>query len=143
MKILFLDIDGVLVTDTCDVWQFVQEAVENLQVILENSDCKIVISSSWAMQGRDTIVDRFKKNGFDIEQHLHEDWAILDMSESSRKGEMIQWLRKHPEVVAHVAIDDKDYDLPHQVLTDPMLGIVDSTVDQALELLDQPRFPLE
>jgi len=143
MKVVFLDIDGVLVTDTCHVWEFSREAIENLEVILESSGCQIVISSSWAHRGRDTVIEKFQKNGFDLEPHLHEDWTSQDWSLADRRDEVCKWLSKHPEVTGYAVIDDMDCSLPHQVLTNPMFGIADLAVEQVLEMLEKPRFQLE
>jgi hypothetical protein len=61
MKLLFLDIDGVLVTDTHLVrstthmgLEFDPIAVETLEDVIRETDCKIVISSTWR-RGRDTF----------------------------------------------------------------------------------------
>lgn len=49
MKLLFLDIDGVLVVGT-ENWgtpTFKKEAIDNLSYIWRQTECKIVISSTW------------------------------------------------------------------------------------------------
>ena len=45
MKVLFLDIDGVLVLDRPGV--FVVDAMERLQAVVEATQCVLVLSSDW------------------------------------------------------------------------------------------------
>jgi len=55
MKVIFLDIDGVLnvIPQGHDKYGgiFHPEFVENLRTIIEATDAKIVISSTWRMSG--------------------------------------------------------------------------------------------
>jgi hypothetical protein len=71
-KIIFLDIDGVLVT-SADVRKnylpdlnhgFSQECVKNLDWLVEKNDAKIIISSSWRHGDLKYIQDIFKVRGF-------------------------------------------------------------------------------
>jgi hypothetical protein len=64
LKIIFLDIDGVLalVHKNRDDYGslFHQEFVDNLKMIVDKTDAKIVISSSWRKDGLDTILQMWK-----------------------------------------------------------------------------------
>lgn len=55
MKLIFLDIDGVLALNQQerDEWGsfFHQQFVDNLKLIIDNTDAKIVISSTWRSSG--------------------------------------------------------------------------------------------
>ena len=74
IKVLFLDIDGVLNTDRqhwhCQMngitpvdefgYEFDHKAVVNLATILEETDAEIVISSSWKFLGLQTLQKMWK-----------------------------------------------------------------------------------
>lgn len=58
MKIIFLDIDGVL-----NVNVFQAKFINNLKTIIEATDAKIVISSSWRKKGLSQIQDMWLNRG--------------------------------------------------------------------------------
>jgi len=59
MKVVFLDIDGVLnvYCESRDKWgcTFHQHLVDNLRYIIEKTDAKIVISSTWRYDGLEVM----------------------------------------------------------------------------------------
>ena len=75
IKVLFLDIDGVLNTDRqhwhCQMngitpvdefgYEFDHKAVVNLATILEETDAEIVISSSWKFLGLQTLQKKYER----------------------------------------------------------------------------------
>jgi len=107
MKIIFLDIDGVLNVIPEDHDQFGgtfhKNFVENLRAIVEKTGAKIVITSTWRHGGRQTMKDMWQYRDlpgemFDITPYLGHD---------VQRGEEIKhWLAIHPDVDGYVIIDD-------------------------------------
>lgn len=120
LRVLFLDVDGVLNSAQYlhnkprKTWPFEHidpAAVQLLNKIVRQTDCKIVISSSWrvilpwwvlrmvlACRGfefTNRIIDQTPRHGFD-----------------NRGMEIQAWLEKHPDVSQFVIIDD-DADMAH------------------------------
>lgn len=75
MKLLFLDIDGVL-NSTRYWWSQDRNlpmgqagaldpaAVERLNQIVDQTNCRVVLSSSWRSQGRDIVNEMLRTQGF-------------------------------------------------------------------------------
>jgi hypothetical protein len=120
MKILFLDIDGVINSyrtahamdgfpfDTTpeSLIKFDLTAIKLIQRICEDGDIKIVLSSTWRIHGD------YKQIGEDLRL------PIIDATPiklSSNRGEEIQmWLDVHPEVIQYIIVDDDSDMLPKQ-----------------------------
>lgn len=124
IKVLFLDIDGVLNTDRqqwhCQMncitpidefgYEFDHKAVDNLATILEETGAEIVISSSWKFLGLQTL------------QKMWEDrklpGTILDITPDGKsKGwEIDEWLMEcESQVNRYAIIDDENDILPKQL----------------------------
>ena len=136
MKILFLDFDGVLNTDSYQVylrahgkagWDdhgqlFDPEAVGNLKLILDAiPDVRIVVSSSWKVHGLDELRQMWKERILPGELYdvtpdmLCEELLTLDLSdpnvmtklEGLGKGrEISDWLEQHTDGECRYAILD-------------------------------------
>ncbi len=112
-KIIFLDFDGPLIPrrayylpgQTKAVSIFDPIAVSLINRLIGLGDVKIVISSSWAIQGLDTIKKVFSKNGIDP-SYIHEDWTTPKKMTSYHINEINWWLEDHPETDAWVSFDD-------------------------------------
>lgn len=129
MKIVFLDIDGVLNVPSAELgfremglnWRaqdwaenqsrlngysliFSPQAVYNLHRIIEETDAKIVISSTWR---RSSITADEMRVWFSdplIAQAVIDKTPILN---SKQRGDEIKaWLDEHPEVTRSAVIDD-------------------------------------
>lgn len=145
MKILFLDIDGVLLSArtalatgsipwTCnpdDIPYFDHIAIGMLRRLCKDTKCKIVLSSTW----RHSV-------SFETIAKAH-DLPIIDKTpwkmSSSRGEEIAMWLREHKEVTKYAIIDD-DSDmlaeqLPNFVKTDSMEGMFYSHFLKLKEIL--------
>lgn len=108
MKIIFLDIDGVLTSARCngfhdfDLW-----AITFLRWACKKGDAKIVISSVW----RNDI------NAFDVfskvfDEFLHENWRTPNLKDSRRREDEIdKWLQNNPDINEFIIIDDDIEDL--------------------------------
>jgi hypothetical protein len=160
-KCIFLDIDGVLNTE---VWvrhifslfkgkthgqlkkylrddygaTFDSMAVDMLSYIINETDAKIVISSTWRASGLKIMLEMWKTRELpgeviDITPN-HMSWTGSTLQ---RGKEIDEWLSKHPEVTNYVIIDDDTDMEPHQlgnfVHVDPQYGL---TAKKALECIN-------
>lgn len=131
MKVLFLDCDGVLnshrdfevVWDSPDNYFCLnRRAVERIQNIIRNTDCKIVLSSSWRnLDGGRGFLETMGIPIFDK----------TGRSEDGFRGKEIQaWLDSHPEVIQYAIVDDDgdmlDSQLKNFVQTTMEHGLTDS-----------------
>jgi hypothetical protein len=156
-KILFLDIDGVL---NCmfptpsdnyewidlDEWRygFNPELVARLRFVIANTNCKIVVSSSWRhhtnyapyqhdRNWRDVLVENLHKTREDV----FAGETGYD-KEGQRGREIQQWLSEHP-VDAYCVVDDETVDIEPYidkdkiVKTDMKYGL---TIEDARRIID-------
>jgi HAD domain in Swiss Army Knife RNA repair proteins len=133
-KAILLDFDGPMIpmrayclpNQTNPFSMFDPVAAGMINRLIKFSGAKLVISSTWRYQGYVAICEVLSKNGIDP-AHLHEDWRTQhSVGSSTRTQECVQWIKDHPEVTHHVAIDDEqlDYDpLPCAVQCDPYEGL--------------------
>lgn len=122
MKVIFLDIDGVL--DIFNTEQYMQvlmkDAVQRLKRIVDETDAKIVVASNWRY-GCDQYKDRIKER-----QHYPQEcdnWLLLakvlgeyDMeiqdvtpwedSLTTRSEEILEYVKRHPQIESYVILDD-------------------------------------
>ena len=152
MKVLFLDIDGVVNTFQLyksvpphlpkDELKFVeeyyvdicspsQERVSNTQAVIlldkicHDFDLKIVLSSTWRLGHYEQTVKALRKTG------LSEDIEIVGKTErynSGRRGiEITRYLEEHPGIEDYIILDDDDFDLfehrEHLFVVDTYVGI--------------------
>lgn len=121
MKVIFLDIDGVLnrlgtpfEKRTTTMWNgFIgmePELVQRFNELVKSIGVKVVLSSTWRLS--DTWREDMKGNGLDFE--------FLDRTKSMgglpRGNEIELWLSEHPEVEKYCIIDDDSDMLPNQKL---------------------------
>lgn len=139
MKVLFLDIDGVLNHEKHYKWlmetdeptplqrvypysEFNPESCKILNRIIDETDAKIVLSSSWRLDGINRMNSLFKHFGlpriYDITPSL-----CIRFGSLCRGKEIDKWLSEHPEVTKYVILDDdtdmEEYQLPFFVKTNP------------------------
>ena len=104
MKVIFLDIDGVLTTVlwASNFSEFNPVCTNALLKLLDaDPDVRIVISSTWR-GGMDQPMGRLKEQleKYSLDKRLHEDWRTIRMWDSKRGVEIREWLSRHPEVEA-------------------------------------------
>lgn len=114
MKVLFLDIDGVLNKHEdylvrCEGQNSILimnvTLVRRLEKILEETDAKVVLSSSW----------RNIQGGREFVEHMG--ISVMDETDNGPgcRGDQIQrWLDAHPEVETYAIVDDDSDMLDHQ-----------------------------
>ena len=154
MKILFLDIDGVLNNKSMDwskegPWTISDEAVELLNKLLDDiPDLNIVISSSWRIVvGQKATVDHLVKHGF---RHAIRVIGSTPERESiwERGDECLDWINFRPiemETIHNFVIldDEKDFFIAmvnpehrkHLVLTDRKVGLTQRHIAKIKEML--------
>ena len=130
MKIIFLDIDGVLnVHSIGSKYErdrfghlFVQDFVDNLRFIIDETGAKIVISSTWRMAGLEIMKELWEERGLpgeviDITTNSYE--IVQEGREEfydrvERGHEIQEWIDSHSGIDSYVIIDDDNDFLPHQ-----------------------------
>ena len=160
MNYLFLDIDGVLNTGQysnylvenglyetdADGYLFDPEAVKNLQYIIEETDAKIIITSTWRLDGDMQALWNNRDLAGDVigvTPTIQKEKAIgkIKIWYGHRGMEIEEWLSSNATAPYKYAIlDDEDNYLPsqsdHLVLTDPMTGITKDVADKVISLLE-------
>lgn len=136
MRVIFLDIDGVLNAD-CDFggrskpnpymisdsgvryWGICRTHVKSLRKLVERTGAKIVLVSSWKNDYVDYIkhgyhnrtgkylYNKLRAEGLSI----YDTTLSYDFSYGANRGyEISQWLEDHPEVDKWVVLDDEKFD---------------------------------
>ena len=145
MKIIFLDIDGVLnsenyykkVDRTKKDWnKFNPLAVEMIRRLIEEFDASIVISSTWRYGLVKELKNELIKSG--LVKYLHKDWKTPEIYPSHRGEEINLWLDNHSEVIDYVIIDDDENILEEQknwfIRTDINVGMTEEHYYKAREI---------
>jgi hypothetical protein len=154
MKVIFLDIDGVLNSvETSEVFQgFVgidDKLVSKLRKIVRATGAKIVLSSSWKYDWEPREKHLQNKYGDYLDEKLkkHSLKAIDKTREadSDKRGEgIIEWVGTH-EVDSFIILDDEWYDFKELGLQSRVIktefydengGLTDDHVELAIELLN-------
>jgi hypothetical protein len=124
MKVIFLDIDGVLnvTAQGHDAYGgiFHSNFVDNLARIIKETDAKIIISSSWRHSGFQKMLDLWGFRNLpgevigvtpDLYRHLN-----FEGERTMVRGDEIQAiLDRMPEITNYVILDDDQDMLPNQL----------------------------
>jgi hypothetical protein len=148
MKILFLDVDGVL---NIQGGPFEPACMTQLNRILLKTGAHVVVSSGWRylISSGQMTLEGFERmletHGFD---GLLFGYTCPDEKIAGRENQIGDWLRKHARFVAAnpqliegvecwLAIDDLPLDLPPECFlrTDANTGLTEADADRAIELL--------
>ena len=138
MKVLFLDIDGVVCLHEEGVvnWGdntaddvFDEQCCRRLKEIIDRTGCKLVLSSFWRLEEKDifNMLEQFRPFG--------------KTPLMVRRGDEIKaYLSQYPEITSFVAVDDEDFandDFPASkiVLTEIERGITEPIKNQIIEKL--------
>lgn len=144
MKVLFLDIDGVL-----NLWpapsrsgNFHKPACVNLEMLLNKvPDLNIVVSSAWRSKGLETMKDILKNNGIDPRRVVDITGHEQSTDVKDHRGFQVEkWLERHPDVRVFVIVDDETDFVPLRdrlVKTDKYVGLTQSNVEKMLEILGE------
>jgi hypothetical protein len=116
MKVIFLDIDGVLNCDkTPNPRKFPylvdKKLLRRFKGLLDRTKAKVVLSSSWRCDPVGLLAAK------------HYDVPFIDVCpdkpKSPRGKEMLKWLAEHPAVTRFAIIDDEDDGLDDMPLFQP------------------------
>lgn len=162
MKVIFLDIDGVLncVTsksyciedDGCVIRGIDSDKVKRLAKIVDATGAKIILSSDWK-DGWEKFYGTSKPSHAKyLDNHLYKKGklTIKDKTPNTNKGswfrgeEILTYLRAHRDIENYVILDDtffEDFSIKeiseHLVLTDHKVGLTDSDVEKAVKILGE------
>lgn len=145
MKVLFLDIDGVLNSEkyyqngrtnlSYPLSEIDPASVDLINYIVSETGCKIVLSSSWRLNGLNECNNIFKKVG------LPKIYDITPIhSVRGCRGEEIQEWLKTKQVESYVILDD-DRDMlpeqqPHFINTYFVTGVTKENANQCIKILN-------
>lgn len=155
LKYIFLDFDGPLNTGRSDYMDpdryghhFDDVAVRNLRQIVDRTDAKIVVSSSWRHMGIEKIKSIWTEWGMPGEivgctPGVWGDSRIFN----SRGEEIQQWLRENTDGEStYIIIDDMDdseatvQQKDYWIQVDPHNGITYEDADLAISILCLKRY---
>jgi|SRR5436309_12343223 len=116
MKVIFLDIDGVLNCDkTPNPRKFPyivdKKLLARFTKFLDRTGAKVVLTSSWRVDP----VGRFAARHFGVPFMD----VCPDMPKRSRREEILAWLADHPKVSRYAVIDNGDDELDELPLFQP------------------------
>ena len=144
-KIIFLDIDGPMIPATmflidrmCSFKRlFPETTVAAINRLCSDSEAKIVFNTTHNRPFKDVpnIDDALVNHGLDPD-HLHPTDRHTKYPDISRDLAVKEWLARHPEVEAWVAIDDVECaEKPNMILVDPDAGLHVGHLNQASMVL--------
>lgn len=159
MKVIFLDIDGVLNHESYYHWRYDQivqnhkifsypysefspDSVKQLNRILKETGAEIILSSTWRFDKMDYLQNLFKEVG--IEKPIRDitpDLYNVFNSHCCRGKEIEKFLNEHPEISKYVILDDdndmEDYQRPFFVRTNAYAdGLNEERANKAIEILN-------
>ena len=158
MKVIFLDIDGVVNSiysrSRCQGYIGIDDdKVILLKQIVDATDARIVLSSTWRL-GYNKAGHHLEKMGDYLKKKLAKQGLfVYDVTpDFGRRGwlrgeEILDWLVKHPDVDKYLILDDEEYDfynIGHEI-TDYWIqteyysdfgGLQDEHVRKAIEMLN-------
>ncbi len=141
MKVLFLDIDGVLNSEkyyqkgrtnlSYPLSEIDPASVDLINYIVSETGCKIVLSSSWRLNGLNECNNIFEKVGlpkiYDI--------IPIHLVRGCRGEEIQEWLDTH-KIESYVIVDDVNDMLPNQIFvqTNDYDGLTKEKSDEIIKL---------
>lgn len=154
MKIIFLDIDGVLLTSfqafNNHNIKLNEKCLKNLSDIVFSTDSHIVVSSSLRVGPRDSTDHFWESFLNNLELYGLREKIIdvtpviyLDTFENPRGLEIKEWLKNHNEVTAFVIIDDndiKEFTDTNLAKCDSYIGIDTAVKEKAITILNGSAF---
>lgn len=148
-NVLFLDIDGVLISSRSRLAQATYPAFDPVscglvEMVTQHCCAEIVICSAWRENRSRYEMETILSTVGISSERLHSDWAtpVLD---GQRSKEIKAWLEAHPETVRYAVLDD-DADkrdlFPHLVQPNPDLGVTLEHIIEICALFEVPFEPL-
>lgn len=121
MKVLFLDVDGVLnnlddfkTQQGNGTYVLCEKKIKLLHQIIDELGLTVVLSSTWRLHT--DHMDYLYNQGAIQQRFMHKDWRTPAVFGCRPRGVEIQeWLEDHPEVTAYVIVDDDSDMLDEQM----------------------------
>lgn len=159
MKVIFLDIDGVLNCDTsksychddtCGIIVGIDsDKVKRLAEIVNATDAQIILSSDWKDGWNKYYTGRKPSHIKYLDNHLYKKGKLIikdktpDIGKGWNRGEeILLYLKAHPDIDNYVILDDTFFDdfiikeiEEHLILTDYKVGLTDENVQSAIKIL--------
>jgi hypothetical protein len=131
IKVIFLDVDGVLnLQRTLSPWSLNKACLKRLKNIIDRTDCKLVLSSTWRKFPK--AVHKLNWAGLSF-------YGYTDQDGPYRGFEIQRFLDAHPEIEEYVILDDDgdmlDSQLRHFVQTTMEYGLSDTLAYRAEYIL--------
>lgn len=148
MKVIFLDIDGVLNTyfTTRRIWSFTfvdTRKVLRLRNIVERTGAQLVLSSTWRIADtpmNKMCLDRLKEEFERVRCPVWVDTTPY-LPGAKRQKEIYLWLALHPEVDDFIILDDMWQELTwyddRLVTTNPLKGLNKERAELAIQMLGE------
>ena len=153
MKVIFLDIDGVLNhVDTPDrltgIIGIDDECCRRLKRVVDECDASIVLISTWKMHIKDTYEESDKSGKYLLDKFKHHNIPLIGKTSgpcgNGRGKGIIEYLNSHEEVDSYIIIDDEffdDYtylDIQIRMVKSSFYcgGLTDELADYAIRLLN-------
>ncbi len=148
MKVIFLDFDGVI-NDYMTINQINEYNVEVLKRILNETDAKIVVTSShkYSYQ-RNNNKEGFLNNNYYVRALKENGIDVLDWTphikqqgirDNQREQEILEYLKNHPEITQYLILDD-DYIIEslkeHEIFLDLQSGLREKYIVPAIKILN-------
>lgn len=163
IKVIFLDIDGVLniISQDHDIFGgvFHKHFVVNLKRIIDNTGAKIVISSTWRYDGLKKMKDMWVHRELpgEVIDITPDTYDLVNLGlfryydEVDRGHEISFWLEQHPEVENYVILDDDNdmldtqrnnfvrtsNNIDHPDCIDIGYGLTNICANKAIEILNR------
>lgn len=144
MKIVFLDVDGVLNRELPGEPELDPDLLALLRGLLRRTGACVVLSSSWRYDHTPAqMEDVLTRAGCPCRVIGSTPTALEDVNVPcgqirQRGHEIVTWLEEHPEVISYVVLDDMD-DMPgvrHRLVrTDGRIGLTPEHVERAVTML--------
>lgn len=136
MKIIFLDIDGVLNNDAH--WKRIrgkrkyythisQKLLDKLLLIIEATGAKLVISSSWRDYQLNYTIEDFEtcKSKNELKQLIKHIVGITPRSHERHRGKEIKWFIENQDECLHYKLVDEKLDIEDYVIIDDDADMLD------------------
>lgn len=144
MKVIFLDVDGVLNNKNTKAltpggWMGVSKTlVRRLQRVAAATGAKVVLTSTWKDADKLELDYLYKKLNFCKPINF----TIEKESTFYRGGSIVNYLMEHQNIEQFVILDDHLFDfeeqnlLDHFVLTNGRIGLTEENTEQAIKILE-------
>jgi hypothetical protein len=127
---------------------FDERCVRWLKYIVDKTDCKIVISSTWRRSGLSVMQEMWKFRNLpgEVIDITSNSWN-LKLSElyaepqANRGYEIQEWVNNHPEIESYCIVDDDNDMLKHQIFvqTKGRIGLDYDTSHSIVKILNHEK----